>query len=94
MKVFVWIDFVPTAIGLAFGIFAVMSGKPVESFALHFILGISVQIVMLLYRVITGFVAFFTMFEGMPSQYKNINDIMARVLAGPGSRPQDPRSPR
>lgn len=88
MKVFVYAEAIPTVLA---GLVAYNrwqhSTIDLPTAGIILLLGLAVQVIMMLYRILSGFVAFFKTFEHLPTQMAQINQILGRVLGGP--RPQD-----
>lgn len=88
MKLFIFVEILPFLLCGGFAAYGAINWKWSPELVVGFvILGALFMAILMLYRIISGFIAFFRMFDAVPTQMAQINVILGRVLGGP--RPQD-----
>ena len=91
MRVFVWIELIPTIAGLGYGLHTHSLGEPTSACATYFLCGVGLQIVMMLYRVITGLVALLSDFRDVPPVLASVSGVLSRLLGAPSIRNSPPQ---
>ena len=91
MRIFVLPETLPTLVGLGMAAYSYHTTGSIELAYLLAITGLLLQIILMLYRLLSGVVALFVMFQDTPQMMLSISTVLSRLLGAPG--PSVPTAP-